>query len=440
MKGRIAADYSGPGMTAATSGTPLEDRLAGLLDLERSRAFHAGRLSLDLSRMEALLAALPSLPRPAVAVHVAGSEGKTSTTEFITAGLLALGLQAASYTSPHLLDVRERLRIGLRFPPEPLLRRAADEVDDAAAQAAVRPSYFEYLTALARVLFAQACVDAVVWETGLGGRLDATRLLPADLCVVTSISLEHTAVLGQTLPAVAAEKAGILRPGAPLLLGASVPDVAREVLGAHAANLGCRVVQQPPRPPGESDPLAANRDLARLALDALAAEHLLPRRTPAVDAALDAHVVAGRWQRVGQVLFDGAHTVAASNALARRLAAEQAAGRLALGAIVFGATLGRDPCAMLAPLAAALPPGAALLLATAPGERGVPAAELLAACPGVQHACPVEDPSAALAQARALSGGRTVLVTGSLYLVGRLLAEALGGHAMAAVGGADSCG
>src|SRR6185503_10629423 len=102
MKGRIAADYSGPPMTAATPGTPLEQRLAGLLDLERSRAFHAGRLPLDLSRMEALLA------RPALAVHVAGSEGKTSTTEFITAGLLGAGLTAASFTSPHLLDVRER--------------------------------------------------------------------------------------------------------------------------------------------------------------------------------------------------------------------------------------------------------------------------------------------------------------------------------------------
>src|SRR5262245_33218866 len=161
MKGRIAADYSGPHMTAATPGTPLEQRLAGLLDLERSRAFHAGRVALDLARMEALLAALPPLPRPALAVHVAGSEGKTSTTEFVTAGLLGAGLTAASFTSPHLLDVRERLRIGFRFPPEPLLLRAADAVEAAAARVAVRPSYFEFLTALARVLFAEACVDAV---------------------------------------------------------------------------------------------------------------------------------------------------------------------------------------------------------------------------------------------------------------------------------------
>ncbi len=425
-------------MTAATSGTPLSDRLAGLLDLERSRDFHAGRLAVDLSRMEALLAALPPLPRPAVAVHVAGSEGKTSTTEFLTAGLLGHGLQAASYTSPHLLDVRERLRIALRFPPEPLLLRAADVVDAAAAQAALRPTYFEYLTALARVLFAEACVDAVVWETGLGGRLDATRLLPADLCVITSISLEHTAVLGSTLAAVAAEKAGILRPGAPLVLGTAVPEAAREVLAAHAAALGCRVVQQPPRPADELDPLAANRRLARLAFDELAFERLLPPRTPAVDAAIDAHGVAGRWQRVGELLFDGAHSAAASAALARRLRAEQADGRLVLGALVFGATLGRDPAALLSPLLAALPADAALLLVTAPGERGVPAAELLAACSGVQRARAVDDPVAALAQARAVAGGRTVLVTGSLYLVGILLAEALGGHAMAAVGGADS--
>jgi len=422
-------------MTAATPGTPLEQRLAGLLDLERSRAFHAGRLALDLSRMEALLAALPPLPRPALAVHVAGSEGKTSTTEFITAGLLGAGLTAASFTSPHLLDVRERLRIGFAFPPEPLLLAAADVVEAAAARVAVRPSYFEFLTALARVLFAESCVDAVVWETGLGGRLDATRLLPADVCVVTSISLEHTAVLGQTLPAIAAEKAGILRQGAPLVLGATVPPAARQVLAEHAAGRGCRIVQQPPRASGDVDPLAANRDLARLVLDVLADEQLLPRRTSAMDAAIEAHVVAGRWQRVGDVLLDGAHTAAASAALARRLAAEQAAGRLQLGALVFGATHGRDPAPMIAALAAALPPTAGLLLTTAPGERGVPAAELLAAAPGVQRAVAVDDPAEALARARALATGRTVVVTGSLYLVGRVLAELLGSRAPQSLGG-----
>src|SRR6187549_2075036 len=134
-------------MTAATPGQPLETRLAGLLDLERSRSFHTGHLALDLSRMEALLAALPPLPRPALGLHVAGSEGKTSTTEFLAAGLGAHGLQTATYTSPHLLDVRERLRIGFRFPPEPLLLSAADAVDAAAARLAVRPTWFEYLTA-----------------------------------------------------------------------------------------------------------------------------------------------------------------------------------------------------------------------------------------------------------------------------------------------------
>jgi dihydrofolate synthase/folylpolyglutamate synthase len=421
-------------MTAATPGAPLETRLAGLLDLERSRSFHQGSLALDLSRMEALLAALPPLPRPALGLHVAGSEGKTSTTEFLAAGLGAHGLQTATYTSPHLLDVRERLRIGFRFPPEPLLLSAADAVDAAAVRLAVRPTWFEYVTALARVLFAEACVDAVVWETGLGGRLDATRLMPADLCVVTSISLEHVAVLGSTLPAIAAEKAGILRPGAPLVLGASVPAEAAVVLRERAAALGCRVVQQPPRA-GSPDPLAANRELARLVLDVLAQERRLPPRTPAVDAAIDAHVVAGRWQRVGEVLLDGAHSAAACAALARRLSAEQQAGRLRVGALLFGATLGRDPAPLLAALRAALPPDAAIVLTTAPGERGLPAAELLAALAGDPRAVAVEDPIAALARARELAAGRTVVATGSLYLVGRLLAELLGAGARAAVGG-----
>ncbi len=422
-------------MPAATPGTPLEQRLQGLLDLERSRAFHAGRMALDLARMEALLAALPPLPRPRVAVSVAGSEGKTSTTEFLAAGLAGHGLTVASYTSPHLLDVRERLRIGLRFPPEHLLLRAADVVDECAARAALRPTWFEYLTALARVLFAQACVDGVVWEVGLGGRLDATRLLPADLCLVTSISLEHTAVLGPTLAAIAAEKAGSLRPGTPLVLGASVPEEARVVLRAHAVALGSRVVEQPARPPSEPDPLAANRDLARLVLDQLAAERLLEARTPAVDAAIDAHTVPGRWQFAGGVLFDAAHSEAASRRLAHRLAAERAAGRFDARALVFGATLGRDPALMQAALLAALPRDGRLVLTSAPGERGVPARDLLAVCPEPARAVALGDPLAALAHARRHAQGGGVVVTGSVYLVGLLLGAVLGPGARGAVGG-----
>lgn len=397
------------------------ERLSGLVDLERSREFHAGRVQVDCSRMEALLAALPALPWPRVSVHVAGSEGKTSTTEFVAAGLSALGLRTATYTSPHLRDLRERLRIEGELPPDGLLDRALSAVEAAAARGRLQPTFFEFLTAAARVLYAEAGVDAVVWETGLGGRLDATRCMQAEACAITSISLEHTAILGGTLEAIAAEKAGILRPRAPLALGAGVPAAARAVIERRALELGCAVrrIERLPSGPGDAsglgDPAEENRALARLVLDQLAESGRLPARTTRVDAAIAAHGVEGRWQRRDGVLYDGAHTVASMQRLAGRLA------RQPVGAIVFGATSGRDAAAMLAPLEPLQLP---LVLTHVPGERGVPTAELLAALPAGPRAraCCIESPDEALARARRLAGeSGLVVVTGSLHLVGCLL-------------------
>jgi dihydrofolate synthase/folylpolyglutamate synthase len=396
-------------MTTATSASRLERQLAGLLDLERSRGFHAGTLRLDGRRARLLVDALPDLPLPAVSVHVAGSEGKTSTTEAVACGLRALGLRTATFTSPHLADVRERLRIDGAFPDAGRLDRAVDVVADAARHAGVQPSYFEFLTAVARVLHAEEGVAAVVWETGLGGRLDATRCLHADVCAITTISLEHTAVLGTTRAAIAAEKAGILRPGRPAVLGAGVPPDAAAVIAEQAAALACPLH----RAAGGADVDADNRALARLVLDLLADEGRVPRRTRAADAALDGLVVAGRFQLVGDVLYDGAHSTAAVEQLVRRLAGRR------VGAVLFGLTTGRDPAAMLQPL---LRLGAPLVLTRTPGPRGVPPDALRDALPAGARAECVDEPGVALGAARDRAGpGALVLVTGSLHLVGRLL-------------------
>lgn len=397
-------------MTSATSGSRLLDELSGLLDLERSRSFHAGEVALDTARMEALLAGLGALPRPVLAVHVAGSEGKTSATELIAAGLRAHGLVTASYTSPHLRDVRERLRIDGAFASDELLDNAADAVRHAADLRGVAPSWFEFLTAVARVVFAQAGVPAVVWETGLGGRLDATRCLPADVCAITTISLEHTAILGRDLPSVAREKAGILRPGAPVVLGGGIPPAALEVIEARARDLGCPVR----RVPADAEDFGReNRLLAGAVLDALGDAGLLPERNPAVDAALQAHQVGGRWQRAGRVLYDGAHTVAACAALARRLAREP------VRCLVFGATSGRDTGAMLREL---LPVCPQVLLTTTPGERGVEADTMKTEVQGGVPPLVVPDPDQALGLARDRAGPEgLVVVAGSLHLVGHLL-------------------
>ncbi len=399
-------------MAAATTGSRLLQRLAGLVDLEQSRSFHAGHRALDLSRMERLLAALPPLPWPRVSVHVAGSEGKTSTTEVIAAGLSAHGLLTATYTSPHLLDVRERLRIGGAFAPDPLLDRAVDVVAAAAATAGLSPSFFEFLTAAARVLYAEAGVDAVVWETGLGGRLDATRLVAADACVITSISLEHTAILGATLEAIAAEKAGILRPRVPVVLGPGVPEPARAVLRAAASALCCPVSDVEQRGPSVRE---EGRAVARRVLDVLAGAGLLPPRSPAVDAAIEHHTVQGRFQRVGSVLFDGAHSVASCAALAAEIAP------LGVGCVVFGATAGRDAAAMAQPLRAVC---RHLVLTRPPGARGVDPASVRLALRDDARVSVVDDPAEALRAGHRLAGpGGLLVVAGSLYLVGHLLRE-----------------
>jgi folylpolyglutamate synthase/dihydropteroate synthase len=135
------------------------------------------------------------------------------------------------------------------------------------------------------------------------------------------------------------------------------------------------------------------------------------------------------------VLFNAAHSEAASRRLAQRLLAERAAGRFDLRALVFGATVGRDPARLQAALLEALPRDGLLLLTTAPGERGVPARELLAACPEPARAQACGDPLEALAAARRHAAGGGVVVTGSLYLVGLLLGAVLGPGARAAVGG-----
>jgi dihydrofolate synthase/folylpolyglutamate synthase len=390
-----------------------------LVDLERSRALHQGTAHFDLEGVQALLRALPEVEEPRASIHVAGSEGKTSVTERCAAGLAALGLSVGTFTSPHLHDPLERLRLGLELPPRPEVAQAVAEVQAAMAAAQVTPTWFEALWATARLLFARHPVQATVWETGLGGRLDATRLSPAHVTVITSVSLEHTAVLGSTLAEVAGEKAGILRPGVPLLLAADLPGEALTVFEARAEELGCpRTLVPPDRGP------ARGVNLALAALRALATAGRIPAVDASTEQAVAAWQVPGRDHVCGDVHFDGSHSLAAVQALSRRLAQDGGATP-----VVLGITHGRDGEAMARSLE---PVASPLILCRAPGPRGLDPAELAAVLPSGNTEV-VEDPAAALTRARELlgerrEGGRRIIVTGSLYLVGTLL-SAPGGPA-----------
>ncbi|MCA8923073.1 MAG: bifunctional folylpolyglutamate synthase/dihydrofolate synthase, partial [Planctomycetes bacterium] len=177
------------------------------VDLEREP--QSGGYTLD--RMRALVDELGHPERALRAVHVAGSKGKGSTCAAVASALHASGWRVGLLTSPHLVSARERIRLGPRPAPDRLWLEAAERVF--ACAAAADATWFELTTAIAFELFRAAEVDLAVVEVGLGGRLDATNVVSPTACVITRISLEHTAILGPDLATIAREKAGILEPG-----------------------------------------------------------------------------------------------------------------------------------------------------------------------------------------------------------------------------------
>ncbi len=233
-------------------------------DVERLSPSRVTSDMLKLERMRAILAALDNPHLAVKTVHVAGTKGKGSTCEMTAAGLEGCGYTVGLYTSPHLVDIRERIRINRRMVSQAEFARLAQRVDAAvrtldltrfaepvpkgaanggvAAAASptvanLEPTFFELTTAMAFQHFADQAVDVAVIEVGLGGRLDSTNVVQPEVCAITNISKDHTQILGDTLEKIAAEKAGIIKPGVPVLTYAQHPSVL-EVLRAKAAEVG----------------------------------------------------------------------------------------------------------------------------------------------------------------------------------------------------------
>jgi dihydrofolate synthase/folylpolyglutamate synthase len=420
-------------------------RLHDTLDALVARAPRGMLLGLD--RVEDALAALGSPHLGLAAVHVAGSNGKGSTSAMVEAVARAAGLRTGLYTSPHLCRFAERIRVD-----------GAPLGDDAFARCLglviehCRPdlTFFESLTVAAFAAFREAQVDVAVLEVGLGGRLDATNVIRAPVATaITSISLEHAAILGDTLDLIAREKAGILKPGAPVVLG-PLPAEADAAIAAVAASVGAGPIQRVGwqgseareitvaydgarttiRGPGAGDLVevemrlmgahqAANAGVAVGLVDALA------RRFPDRDFAaareigLRAAEWPGRCERIARdgvvVLLDAAHNPEGAEAL--RSALTTAPERTAL---VFGALADKRWPDMLRALA----PLATRRYYTLPKGRAPAPVEALAA---IADGVPIPDPRDALSRALAESApGDTVVVTGSIYLVGEVRAALLG--------------
>lgn len=168
-------------------------------------------------------------------IHVGGTNGKGSTAHTLAAILQSAGYKTALYTSPHLVDFRERMRInGDMIPRQEVVRFVHDFLADDSL-VALHPTFFELTTIMALDWFARSQVDVAVIEVGLGGRLDCTNIITPVLSIITNISLDHTALLGHTEPEIAREKAGIIKPGVPVVIGRAEGDVRRVFVDAAAA-------------------------------------------------------------------------------------------------------------------------------------------------------------------------------------------------------------
>jgi len=223
--------------------------IESFMNLEKNQQYTVRTYRLD--RMQQLLEHFDHPERSCRTIHAAGSKGKGSTCMFIAKALKSLGYKAGLYSSPHVFSYKERFTLAGDFFSEEELLEVMQEMFDSLTgfsfpeeEGFTSPTTFELLTLLGFLLFRKAECDFAVIETGLGGRLDATNVVQPELTVITPIELEHTQILGSTYSEIAAEKAGIIKPGIPVIISAQHPD-ARKVLVRRAAELQAEAVFLP---------------------------------------------------------------------------------------------------------------------------------------------------------------------------------------------------
>ena len=384
-----------------------------------------------LDRMRRLMTTLGHPERQFESIHVVGTNGKSSTVRMIAAILDHHGVRTGSYLSPHLVSFTERIRIGDHDLEPPAFAAAvaraahAAELVDRSLAGDDRVTQFEALTAAAYSELARREVDVAVIEAGLGGRYDATNVIPSRVQVLTSVGLEHTRWLGPTIDDIATEKLDVVQPGGTLVLGADLhPDAvkrAETVAGERAARVVFAGVD-----PGV--PVAAlgafqrrNFELARTAVEAY-----LGRLEPAaVRDAAESVRIPGRLQIVGQeplTLLDGAHNPDGIGALAESLPAITAEHHPVVA--VVSILDDKDAAGMLARL---LPHCDATVFTSSQNPRALPPPTLQSLSRQL-HGPPSEIVPAArdaVRRARELAGALGIVIaTGSIYLVADLLAPA----------------
>jgi dihydrofolate synthase/folylpolyglutamate synthase len=389
-----------------------------------------------LDRMHRLMTVLGLPQRRFASIHVVGSNGKSSTVRFTAAILERHGLRTGSYTSPHLRSFRERIEVGEEAVSEAdfaaAVERAAHaaELVDRTAGPDDRVTQFEALTAATYHELARRGVEVAVIEAGLGGRYDATNVIPSKVQVLTTVSLEHTRWLGPTHADIAAEKLAVVPDHGTLVTGELDPEslaVAERVVAERHARLVRPVAAEdlPPR-------AAGGFQRANFALAAAGAEAFLgrPLERAAVEAAAAETVVPGRLEVVSErplTVLDGAHNPSGARALAASLDGVLGERRPRLA--VIGVLDDKDATGMLEAL---LPHVDRVIFSRSQNPRSLSPGTLttLEEKLGGPPAETVADPRAALARARELAGPEGgVVATGSIYLIADLVRDQPGARA-----------
>lgn len=389
---------------------------------------------LGLDRMRDLLADLGNPERSQRFIHVAGTNGKGSTSAMIAAALRHAGLRTGLYTSPHLVEPTERIVINDKAVTKESFAGAFNIVHQISEQMLfaekldAHPSYFETVTAMALLLFKDQC-DISVIEVGLGGRLDATNVITPELCVITPVAYDHEAYLGNSLASIAAEKAGILKPGVPAVIAKQQPP-AQSVIEEIAHQRGCSLIRADGFP---TTNVEASAQGSRFMLEKqtyscnLAGRHQIENAKAAILAckalglapeSINAGLQSVRWpgrleliSRNPDFILDGAHNPAGAAALSAYIR-EFYAGRPIW--LVYGAM--RDKA--IEEVAEQLFPLADRLIATAPNFSRALRPQAILELNGHRNATVAATIAEAIQLARLAPPQAAVFFTGSLFLVG----------------------
>jgi len=408
----------------------------------------------NLSRMLRIVSRLGNPHKRFRSIHIAGTKGKGSTAHMIAAMLKKAGYRAGLYTSPHFVNLRERISIDGRLVTEAEFTRLMARIAPVASKLEKdNPTFFELMTAAAFLHFANSKVDVAVIETGLGGRLDSTNVIKPEVCGITSISYDHTAQLGTTLEAIAEEKAGIFKPGVPAISAPQRPGVKR-VLREQAEKTGCdlrlvgddlefsyrfessrmtgphtRVCMATPttrfdhvRVPLLGEHQAHNCGVALGVIDALQRRGIKVSPQDAIDGLAEVRV-QGRLETIRTLphtIVDAAHNAASIRALMRAIGQNITYDSMV---VIFGCSADKDIDGMLGQLQL----GADKVIFTSTGTpRSVDPHELLSCFQEKSHKmAQVEENliDAYRTACHCVTREDLICITGSVHLIGRAMQE-----------------